>query len=132
MLDLLYTSTEGGEMNTTLTLTGITAQHSACNCCGRNLGRVFRLSDGNDYGRTCAAKKTGYKVTDQAVRIAARRAQIKAERQAANWNAETFINYAYSEFIVSDAGSVEWYTGTEVVRTPVREWAEIQNADLWA
>ena len=59
-------------MNATanLTLTGITKARSQCHCCGRTLGKVFQLSDGNDYGRTCAAKITGWKVTDQAVRAA--------------------------------------------------------------
>lgn len=54
----------------TLTLTGITKARSECHCCGRTLGKVFQLSDGNDYGRVCAAKLTGFKVTDQSVRAA--------------------------------------------------------------
>ena len=62
----------------TLTLTGITRAHGLCACCGRTLGRVFELSDGNTYGRRCAAKLTGYKVTDQAVRMAAHAAKREA------------------------------------------------------
>lgn len=58
-------------------LTGIVRAHGMCNCCGRTLGRVFQLSDGGEYGRVCAAKITGYKVTDQAVRIAATLARNK-------------------------------------------------------
>ncbi|QQM15096.1 hypothetical protein SEA_TINALIN_7 [Gordonia phage TinaLin] len=66
----------------TLTLTGITRGHGMCACCGRTLGRVFQLSDGNEYGRKCAAKLTGFQVTDQAVRaavMAARNAAAAAE-----------------------------------------------------
>ncbi|MBF6358126.1 hypothetical protein IU449_26885 [Nocardia higoensis] len=74
----------------TVTLTGITRAHGVCACCGRSLGRVFQLSDGQEYGRRCAAKVTGFKITDQAVRLAEveRRNRIAAaelSERSADW-----------------------------------------------
>lgn len=46
-------------------LTGIHLTDGECDCCGRNLGKVFevRHPDGQTatYGRACAAKVTGWK-----------------------------------------------------------------------
>ncbi len=111
-----------------LTLTGITKARSECACCGRTLGKVFQLSDGNDYGRTCAAKLTGYKVTDQAVRIAARLAAVKAQRRAEGWTAETFTDYAWRELDITTDGRLVLVPGAP----HVSDWAEEQARDLWA
>lgn len=65
-------------------LTGITRMESACECCGRSLGRVFgvRYPDGRemDLGRVCAAKATGYRpnVVEREAASAARRAVVAA------------------------------------------------------
>lgn len=65
-------------------LTGITRIDTACECCGRNLGRVFavRYPDGRvmDLGRVCAAKATGYRANtvEREARAAARLALVEA------------------------------------------------------
>jgi hypothetical protein len=99
-------------------LTGIVKAQGTCDCCGRKLGKVFQLSNGNEYGRACAAKITGYKVTDQAVRIAEtlRRntiaaAELSAEsasfatawatQDTAAW--ETLIAYRNGDFNITEA-----------------------------
>lgn len=72
-------------MSTTLAaLTGITRMESACDCCGRSLGRVFgvRYPDGREMelGRVCAAKATGYRpnTVEREAASAARRAVVAA------------------------------------------------------
>lgn len=116
-------------MNTiTPSLTGITRAHGVCDCCGRTLGRVFELSNGGTYGRSCAAKLTGFKVTDQAVRIAARLAAVKAERRASNWGVEDFAAFGRScAAILVDGVYVQG--ASEYV---LHEWAEGQVRELWA
>lgn len=109
-----------------LTLTGITKARSECACCGRTLGKVFQLSDGNDYGRVCAAKLTGFKVTDQAVRAAEmrRRNEIAAaelgaisDRFAGVWtNQESATeneNVAAMEAVIAVRSG--WQTATEAL-----------------
>lgn len=115
-------------MNTTaITLTGITRASGVCDCCGRELGRVFELSDGNTYGRACAAKITGYKITDKALRVATHLAKVKAERIAAGWTARDFAAYArQSEGCVDDR--MIYVEG----RPPVLDWADQAVTDLYA
>lgn len=99
-----------------LTLTGIIKAQGTCDCCGRKLGKVFQLSDGNEYGRACAAKIAGYKVTDQAVRIAEtlRRNTIAAAELSA----------------ASDAFATAWAAeGTEAHQTAWETLIAYRNGD---
>lgn len=110
-----------------VTLTGISHTNGTCDCCGRTLGRVFELSDGGSYGRTCAAKITGWKLTDQALRMAAKAAQVKAERIAAGWTATNFVSYAReSEGCINDR--MVYVAG----KPHVLDWAEQAASDLYA
>ncbi|MBD8056673.1 hypothetical protein ICV35_23775 [Rhodococcus ruber] len=114
-------------MNATanLTLTGITKASSQCHCCGRTLGKVFPLSDGNDYGRTCAAKITGYSITDKLLRQAQLAARRDQQRRDENWTVETFA---------ANNMGILYIDGREVAAdaTNIRIVAEREHAALWA
>ncbi|CDZ89020.1 hypothetical protein ACQR3W_21910 [Rhodococcus ruber] len=112
-----------------LTLTGITKASSQCHCCGRTLGKVFQLSDGNDYGRTCAAKITGYSITDKLLRQAQFAARRDQQRRDENWTVDTFIAH-----IAANNMGILYIDGREVAAdaTNIRIVAEREHAALWA
>lgn len=65
-------------MENELTLTGITVEHGSCDRCGRELGKVYHCSDGNDYGRKCIRTITGWTFSEIDLKL--RQAAIRVER----------------------------------------------------
>lgn len=112
----------------TLKLTGIAKASGQCHCCGRTLGKVFQLSDGNDYGRSCAAKITGYSITDKLLRQAQFAARRDQQRRDENWTVDTFIDH-----ITANNMGILYVDAREVAAdaTNIRIVAEQEHAALW-
>lgn len=109
-------------------LTGIVKATGVCHCCGRKLGKVFELSNGFEYGRRCAAKITGYTVTDQAIRMAVFAAQQRIDRREAGWGVAEFTALGRDSCGIDHNDRMVYAPGMP----HVSDWAADQARELWA